>query len=195
MILWNWCCRSVNSRDRSSSCVVGDHADLRVFQRHGVAGVAVGADAVQAQQFAGHLEAGDLVAAVLGRDAGLEEAGAHRVERLEVVAGAEQRLAARHRAARGDHGVQPVQLLVGHAHRQAQLAQVAAGAGDLEGLEPDAAVAVACMGFRGSAKVGVSVGRHVGRLTLRHGRLSRQPALGLEQIKVGQAASWHSRAA
>ena len=42
----------------------GNHADLRVFERHGIAGMAIGADAVQPQQFAGHLKARDLVASV-----------------------------------------------------------------------------------------------------------------------------------
>ena len=50
--------------------VEGDHADRRIFQRDGLAGVALGGNAVQAQQFAGHLEASDLVAAVCRRQAG-----------------------------------------------------------------------------------------------------------------------------
>jgi hypothetical protein len=85
-----------------------------------------------------HLEAGDLVTPVLRRHAGLEEAGAHRVQRLERIAGAEQRVAPRDRAPRGHHGVELVQLVVGHAHGQAQFAQVAARTGDLERFELDA---------------------------------------------------------
>ena len=46
-----------------------------------------GADAVQAEQFARHLKSRDLVAPVLGRDAGLEEAGAHGEQRLEPIPG------------------------------------------------------------------------------------------------------------
>jgi hypothetical protein len=99
--------------------VVRDDADLGVFQRHGVAGVAVGTDAVEAQQFAGHLEARDLVAAVFAGHAGLEEAGAHRVERGEALAGVEQRLAPGHCSPGGDDVVEPLELLVGNAHRQA----------------------------------------------------------------------------
>ena len=45
--------------------VIGDHADMGIFQRHRVAGVAVGADAVQAEQFASHLKPRDLIPAVL----------------------------------------------------------------------------------------------------------------------------------
>jgi len=41
--------------------VVGDHADVRILQGHGVAGVPIGADAVQAQQLARHLKTGDLI--------------------------------------------------------------------------------------------------------------------------------------
>jgi hypothetical protein len=82
MMRWKWRCRSTARATARFELVVGDHADLRVFQRHRVAGVAVGADAVQPEQFAGHLEAGDLVAPVFRRDAGLEEAGAHRIQRL-----------------------------------------------------------------------------------------------------------------
>ena len=42
--------------------VVGNHADLRVFECHRVDLMAPGADAVQAEQLASHLESGDLVA-------------------------------------------------------------------------------------------------------------------------------------
>ena len=111
------------------------------------------ADAVQAEHLAGHLEAGDLLAAVLAGDAGLEEAGAHGVERLEAVAGAEQRLAARHRATLLDQIVQPLELVVGHAHRQAQLAQVAARAGHLEGLGADCGGGLCGRGHGGGANV------------------------------------------
>src|SRR4051812_19263021 len=62
--------------------LIGNDADLRVFQRHGIAGVTVGADAVQPEQLARHLEAGDLVPPVFGRHPGLEEARAHRIDRL-----------------------------------------------------------------------------------------------------------------
>ena len=43
---------------------VGDNADFAVFQGHRVTGVGFRADAVQPQQFPGHLKAGDLIPAV-----------------------------------------------------------------------------------------------------------------------------------
>ena len=61
----------------------GNGADFAVFERDRIAGVMFGADAVEAQQFAGHLEAGDLFAPVLDQDVGLEKAAADRVDRVE----------------------------------------------------------------------------------------------------------------
>src|SRR5574341_358438 len=58
------CCPAAASRR--------DRAHLRVFQRHRIAGVALGADAVEPEQLARHLEAGDLVAPILGADPRLE---------------------------------------------------------------------------------------------------------------------------
>jgi hypothetical protein len=97
--------------------------------------VAVGADAVEAQQLAGHLEARHLVAAVFRRDAGLEETRAHRVQRRKGVAHMEQRLSPGHGTARRHNVVKPLELLIGDADRQAQLAQVAARTRHLERLE------------------------------------------------------------
>jgi hypothetical protein len=95
--------------------------------------VVLGADAVHAEEFAGHLEAGDLVAAVLEQDVGLEEAGTDRIDRLEGIAGAVQVLAALEACGRRRSGcrVAPCRSVV-EAERQAQLAQVALRAGDLE---------------------------------------------------------------
>jgi hypothetical protein len=115
--------------------MVGDDADLGVLERHGIAGVAVGADAVQAEQFAGHLEAGDLVAAILGGHAGLEEAGAHGVQRRKGLAGMEQALAAFDAAAGADHVVQRHHFVVRQAHRQTEFAQVAGRTGDLQCID------------------------------------------------------------
>ena len=53
-----------------------------------------GADAVEADQFAGHVEAGDLFASVLRHDGALQEAEAHRVQRVEAIAAAEKGVAA-----------------------------------------------------------------------------------------------------
>jgi hypothetical protein len=80
MILCTWRCRADLARQLLDA-VEGHDADLGVFQRHGVTGVAVVDDAVQPDDLAGHLEARDLVAPVLGGDAGLEEAGADGIQR------------------------------------------------------------------------------------------------------------------
>ena len=88
------------ARERLNA-VKGHDADLGVFQRNGVAGVAVAHDAVQPDDFARHLKACDLVASVFSEDAGFEEAGAYGVERREGRAVVEQRRAALDLAARG----------------------------------------------------------------------------------------------
>ena len=108
-----------------------NHADLAVFEGNGIAGVALRADAVETKDFAGHLEAGHLVAAVLQDDVGFEGAGADRVDRLEAVARAVEMLLALDLAAGTDELVELVDLPGVKAERQAQLAQVALGAGRL----------------------------------------------------------------
>jgi hypothetical protein len=126
----------VNSRDRERFHLVeGHHADLGVFQCHGVAGMAVVDDAVQADDLARHLEAGHLVAAIGGGDAGLEEARAHGVQRGECFAGGKQRTAALDAPPRGDEAVKLVHFLVVEAHGQAQFTQVATRAGDLDVMD------------------------------------------------------------
>ena len=117
---------------------IRNHAHLRVFQGDGVAGMSVGADAVQAQQLASHLETGDLIAAIFGRHARLEEPGAHGIHRAERVAAVKEGIAALDRAARGHQRVEMAQLRLAQANGQAQLAQIAAGAGHLEGVQLDA---------------------------------------------------------
>ena len=80
---------------------IGDHADLRVLECNGVAGVAVCADAIEAQQLACHLKARDLVATVFRRDAGFEKTRAHRVNRFERVARVKEGVSALDGLARG----------------------------------------------------------------------------------------------
>src|SRR5206468_13101424 len=65
-------------------------------------------------------------------NARLEEAGANGVDRLELVAGGEQRLAALYGAAGIDDVLHLLEVPDADAAGQAQLAQVAARAGDLE---------------------------------------------------------------
>ncbi len=70
--------------------VVRDDADFGVLQRDGVARMRFSADAIEADQFTGHVKTGDLFASVLRHDGALQETEAHRVERFEAIAGAEQ---------------------------------------------------------------------------------------------------------
>ena len=110
-------------------------ADLGIFQRHGVTGVVVIDDAVQSDHFAGHLEAGHLIAPVFGRDTGFEKSGADGVERSEFVAivnSAVPRLILRRMATTSSirsssSWVQP--------HGHAQLPQIAVGQATLMACE------------------------------------------------------------
>ena len=114
---------------------VGDDADLGILQRNGVDLVAEAPDAVQADHLAAHLETGDLFAAVLGSDAGLEEARPHRVDRFEAVTGLEQALPAQHPATqRHQAAVDAFQFRLRQAERQADLLQVAARTGHHAGI-------------------------------------------------------------
>jgi hypothetical protein len=97
----------------------------------------LGADAVHAEDLAGHLEAGDLVAAVLEQDVGLEEAGAHGIEGLERFAGAIEVLLALELAAGADQAVELGQLFLAQPLGEAQFMQTALGTGRLDGDQAD----------------------------------------------------------
>ena len=127
------CCRSALLHRQVVQVRIGDRADLGVLQRGGAAGVRAVRHAIEAHQLAGHVEAADLLAAVGERQAGLEGAAAHRVDELEVVAFAVQRLAGLRPAPAAEHqAVQALDVAPGHAAGQAQVAQVAGGALRLE---------------------------------------------------------------
>ena len=113
------------------------HADFRVLQCDRIAGVHVVDDPVEAHDFSSHLEAGDLVTAVLGGDAGLEEAGADRIQAGEPVAIAEQRCAALDLAPVGHQVIDAVEFVRAQSQGHAQFAQVATGAGHLDRLAGD----------------------------------------------------------
>lgn len=112
---------------------IADHADLRVFQRDRVARVHFGADAVEPEHLAGHLETGDLLLAIGRCQPRLEEARTDRVDRLEPVAGAKQGLAALDETTAVDKRVEPLEIVLGHQQRQAQRTQAAIGTGDAGG--------------------------------------------------------------
>ncbi|MNT78018.1 hypothetical protein D3C72_2172110 [compost metagenome] len=90
-------------------------------------------DAVEANDFARHLKARDLVAPVFGGDTGFEKPCANRVERGKGFAVVKQRAAPLDLAAHGNDVVDALQLVVVQANGHAQLAQVAVGAGDFDG--------------------------------------------------------------
>ena len=110
-------------------------ADFGVFQRHRVAGVVIIDDAVEPDHLAGHLEAGHLVPAILGSNAGLEEACADGVQGGELLAVAEKRGATLDLAAHGNNFLDPVQFLRVQPHGHAQFPQIAAGTCDFDGLD------------------------------------------------------------
>src|SRR5581483_4432384 len=85
-----------------------------------------------AEELAAHEEAGYLLAAFAVHHAGLEEAAADRVDGVELVARVEERLAALHAAARVDDVLHALEVLEAAAG-QAELAQVAARAGEFGG--------------------------------------------------------------
>jgi hypothetical protein len=67
----------------------------------------IGAYPVQADQFAGHVKAGHLLAAVLRHHRALEETESHRIERFELVTRTKQRIAALDPLAGCDQFVEP----------------------------------------------------------------------------------------
>jgi len=99
--------------------------------------VLVGADAIDAKQFPGHLKTGDLIAAVGGGKAGFEKTAAYRIQRLEAITAAEQAFTTLDLAAGVDQLVQALELFVAQPDRQAQLAQIAAGAGGFQVCQVD----------------------------------------------------------
>ena len=74
-----------------------------------------GADAVETEQFAGHLEAGDLLPAVFQQHVGLEETAAYRVDCVEGFSGTVEVFAALDAVARRYDLVAVLDLRVGKA--------------------------------------------------------------------------------
>ena len=103
----------------------GNRAHLAIFQGKGAAGVQVAADGIQPEDLPGHLEPGDLFTTVHRQHAGLEEPQAHRVQRVQGIAGAIQRVAFLHPDPLQDQGVQAFDLLVAEAQGQTQFQNAA----------------------------------------------------------------------
>ncbi len=110
-------------------------ADLAVFQCHGFAQVVPGADGIHAQQFAGHLETGDLLAAIGIALEGLEMAQTDGVEHVELVVEAVQALIALDLAAAVDDLFQPLHVTLVQPHWQAQLVHAAGRAAGAQGVQ------------------------------------------------------------
>jgi hypothetical protein len=90
------------------NAVKGHDAHFGIFKGYSVAGVVIVHDAIQADDFTGHLKARDLVAAVFGGKAGFEKSGANGVEGRELFAIAEQGAATLNFAAGGHQIVKAI---------------------------------------------------------------------------------------
>jgi hypothetical protein len=88
----------------------------------------VAVDRVEADHLAGEMEAQHVLVAITVGDAGLDRAGAHRGDRLERIALAEQHVAGVVRADMLDQHVQVHQRRLVHALRQAGVRERAGGA-------------------------------------------------------------------
>ncbi|MNN76555.1 hypothetical protein D3C81_1929440 [compost metagenome] len=97
--------------------------------------MAIGADCIHAQQFARHLETGDLLFAAGIDLASLEMTDAHRIQIGEGIAHAVQVIIARDLAAAANDLVQPVHIILTQAHRQAQLMHAACRAAGAQGAD------------------------------------------------------------
>jgi hypothetical protein len=91
-------------------------------------------DTVQANDLARHLETRHLIAPIFSGQTGFEKAGTYGVERGEFFPVREQGRSSLDFASHSDQIIEAVQVLFGQAHGHAQLAQVAIGAGDFDGL-------------------------------------------------------------
>ena len=105
-----------------------------VFERDGIAGVVIVDDAIQSDDFTGHLKARDLIASVFRGDAGLEKPGTDGIERSERLAIAKQRTSPLDFSSYSHDFINPLQLLLVQTNGHAEFSQVAVGAGDFDGL-------------------------------------------------------------
>ena len=96
-------------------------ANGAVFQCYCTAGVRIGADAVEAERFAGKPQTRDLFATVAVRHGGFQRAGAYRVQVFEACTGTIERLAACYRARSADQCFESRQIFSAQALRHAQV--------------------------------------------------------------------------
>jgi hypothetical protein len=126
---WKRICSDGTSRSSASSSTRGTTQTCESSSATRVDLVDAGVDAAEADQLAGHLEASDLLFALMRAHEGLEESRQHGEERVGAVAGAKQRSAARDLALRDDETMlDALKLFARQPDRKADLAQVAARA-------------------------------------------------------------------
>ena len=100
-----------------------DFADQRRPERLGLAAVLSGTERIQAHQLAGQVEADDLFLAVAVDGDGLEVSFTRHIQGVHRVADPVQALAARQWPMAAHDGVEPIQIIVVDAGRQAELVQ------------------------------------------------------------------------
>src|SRR6478672_760870 len=110
----------------------GKNAHLAVLERDGLAGMAIVADSVEADDFASHVIPDDLFAAILGKQYCLEGSQPNCIHRVEWIAGPVQAFALPDPRAIADDRVELPHGVRFEAHRQAQLAHAAGMAVRLE---------------------------------------------------------------
>lgn len=107
---------------------IAHHADFGIFQRGGIRYVAHFADAVEPDDFAGQMEACDLVAAVFQRQMGFQCAETDAVDRFQRFTQCVEHLAFLDADAFGDQIIHLAHVVRVHAYRQTDLSEHAGGA-------------------------------------------------------------------
>jgi hypothetical protein len=114
--------------------IEGHDAHFRIFEGDGVACVMIVDDAVEPNDFTGHLKTRNLVTPVFRSDAGLEKTGANGIERSEGLSVAKECGATLDLSSHGHDVINALQLLFVQTYGHAQFSQVAVGTGDFDGL-------------------------------------------------------------
>jgi hypothetical protein len=91
-------------------------------------------DAIQAHNFARHLETRNLVSAIFCRHAGFEKTGAYRIQGAELFAIAKKSLIAFDFATRTDQVINALKLWFAQPHGHAQFAHIAVAAGNFDSV-------------------------------------------------------------
>src|ERR1700693_5705817 len=97
----------------------GNFTYFAILQRHSVAMVPIGADGIHSQQLAGHLETGDLLLAVRRDLIRFQMPKPDSVKISERVSHPVKIFVSRYPAAASDNLIEPVDVRIVQAHRQA----------------------------------------------------------------------------